>query len=348
MVFKASVLVAATRFLASPMAISSPPFANSFMVSAMKAGNGIGCGPCGPTVFRGPPSSVATYGGINSITFTPGCLQLVAQGDGEGMHGRLGGAVDGEARQGNERQAGGNIDQHSVRLPGQVRNEGGGDANNPQHIGVDLVLQCFLVEWRARSKLQPPLHAGIVEHAVERRELHHNLADDGPDRHGVPYIKHKVAHAGIRRADTPQAILPPATDDDLVPQLVKRLGQTFADSRRAAGNENGVRMHLHELISAKGVSRGPVYARVLRRQRTGPQRGYTYSPLFRYQIWLSRSIRENLVGFRKRRASFWYCRLCEPFGTASNSESPICFDRGSLAGRYFRQARGTMGLSSSY
>src|SRR5208283_3014543 len=52
-----------------------------------------------------------------------------------------------------------------------------------------------------------------------------------------------------RRADVPEAILPAATDDDLVSQLVKRLGEALANPRRAAGDKNSVRVHLHGLIS---------------------------------------------------------------------------------------------------
>src|ERR1035437_455332 len=108
------------------------------------------------------------------------------------------------------------------------------------------------MQGRPRSKLQPPLNAGVVEHTVEDREFRHNFSGDFPNRRGITHVEHEVTHSGICRADLLEAVLPAATDDDLISHLMKCLCQTPADPRTAAGYADGVIANLHFFTSQPG------------------------------------------------------------------------------------------------
>jgi hypothetical protein len=55
-----------------------------------------------------------------------------------------------------------------------------------------------------------------------------------------------MLHSGICGADAPQAVFTAAADNDLIPQLMKCLGESFSDARGAASDKNRIRLHFHE------------------------------------------------------------------------------------------------------
>jgi hypothetical protein len=71
--------------------------------------------------------------------------------------------------------------------------------------------------------------SGVVEYTIEGRKFRHNLSGNILDRRGLTYIEREVLHPGVCQADLAKAFLPSATDDDLIPRLMKRLCQAFAD-----------------------------------------------------------------------------------------------------------------------
>jgi len=92
------------------------------------------------------------------------------------------------------------------------------------------------------------LHARVVEYVTERREFRHHLARRTADRRRICYIQDEIAHARIGITHPPHRFGPPACDQDLVAEVVKRSGKPPADSRATAGDEHAVRVHFHKRL----------------------------------------------------------------------------------------------------
>jgi hypothetical protein len=119
------------------------------------------------------------------------------------------------------------------------------NANHSQDVGTDFIDQSFLVDAPGRTRFYSVLNSCVVEHTVKRGEIGHNFLRHSSNRGVIPNIERDMTHARIRTADFPETILPPPGDDDLIPQLVKRLSQTSTDPGGSAGDENRVGSQPH-------------------------------------------------------------------------------------------------------
>jgi len=72
---------------------------------------------------------------------------------------------------------------------------------------------------------------------------------------GIVDIKTIHLHSRICRRDAFQRRLAASCDDDVVSQIMERLGQAAADARTAASDQDRVSVHLHDAVfSVRGRS----------------------------------------------------------------------------------------------
>jgi hypothetical protein len=110
---------------------------------------------------------------------------------------------------------------------------------------VDLVEDSLFVEWLTRGEVVMLLDPGVVEHAVEVGKLLGDVPCDLTDGGGIGHVEDAGPHPRIRLADRHQGGFPSPADDDLVAELVERLGESSTDSRTAASDEDRVGLHSH-------------------------------------------------------------------------------------------------------
>ena len=159
------------------------------------------------------------------------------------MDGGLGRAVGGRRGERDKRQAGGDVEDGRAGLLQQVRHQRGGDADGAEQVGVDDRLG---VGGLALLEVFGAHDAGVVEQHIERGESGGQLVDHAGDAGGIFDVEDDGLDAGIGGGDGVERALPAAGDDDLVAQLVQRLGQRLADAGTAAGKEDSVAGELHE------------------------------------------------------------------------------------------------------
>jgi hypothetical protein len=128
----------------------------------------------------------------------------------------------------------------------QVRQEFRGHSNQAEQIGLNFREHGRVVDGLSGREIVSPLHAGIIENAVEGREFFDDLPRRVPHRGGIGYVQNEMPHSGICGADASQTIFAAAADQDLISQPVKSFGETLSDARSAAGDKNRIRLHFHE------------------------------------------------------------------------------------------------------